>query len=82
MRFFNHKDNLVRTSVRSITLTVFANSSYLIYFIKVKIYIKKEKDPKLIQFLIRFPFVLYFVHLSCYMKDLWIKIDQIILESK
>jgi len=39
------------------------------------------KDAQLDTYLTNFPFAMYFVNLSCYLKELWIKSDQSIPES-
>jgi protein CLEC16A len=64
IRFYNHKEAMVRTTVQNITLSVF-----------------RLKDAKVDSYLTNFPFVTYFVNISCYIRDLWIKIDGEILDS-
>jgi hypothetical protein len=39
-------------------------------------------DPKLNTYLSNFPFANYYVNISCYLKDLWLKIDEILPESQ
>jgi protein CLEC16A len=65
IRFYNHKECMVRTSVRNITLTIF-----------------KMKNPIIESYIVKFPFLTYYVHLACHLKDLWIKLDQTITELK
>ena len=43
--------------------------------------IMKIDDPRLKQYLGRFPFLMYFVHFSCHMNHLWRTMDEIILED-
>lgn len=69
---------MVRTSVRNITLSVF-RGFYFVNFIK-KFYL--VKDEKILNFITSFPFVSYFPHLACFLKDYWVNIDQILLEQK
>ena len=36
----------------------------------------KDKETKIEKFFIGFPFVIYYVHFSCYLKDLWVQLDK------
>jgi len=63
LRFFNHRENMIRNAVRVIVLKVFS--------------LREQKIVNLIQ---HPPFVNYFVHLACFMREEWIKMDQKILE--
>ena len=70
---------MVRASVRNITLSIFKGLKYdSNKNKKFKHLMKKGKDEKINEFICRFPFALFFFHLCCYLKDLWIDMDNII----
>jgi hypothetical protein len=61
MRFYNHPEGMVRTTVRNIILSVLKLC---------------EGNEKLYSYSTNFPFVVYFVHFSLYLRDTWVKIDK------
>ncbi|KRX08625.1 hypothetical protein PPERSA_01878 [Pseudocohnilembus persalinus] len=66
IKFYNYKDQLVRTSVQNIFLGILKQSQN-------KILNKK--------YLCQFPFVLYYINQSCYLLDQWKQIDDLVLEQ-
>ena len=72
IKFYNHEDKIVRTSVQNIVLQILKSklipSELTCLTDRTLCFL--DKDPKVNKFFSRFPFVLYFVHLSCYINDL------------
>ncbi|CAD8124477.1 unnamed protein product [Paramecium sonneborni] len=63
-KFYNHKEIMVRTAVRTIILGIM-----------------KIQNPQLKKYLARFPFILFFVHFSCYLKHVWLEANKEILNG-
>ncbi|CAD8111604.1 unnamed protein product [Paramecium primaurelia] len=63
-KFYNHKEIMVRTAVRTIILGIM-----------------KIQNPVLKKYLTRFPFILFFVHFSCYLKHVWLEANKEVLEG-
>ena len=72
VKFFNHSDAMVRTSVKNIILNLLKSRTILV----IDILTPQDNNPKLMTYVTRFPFLCYFVNLCCRLKDLWIKLDE------
>lgn len=70
IKFYNYKDNMVRSSLRNILLTIFRS-----------IYFKLGNDPKLDKYISSFPFAIYYAHSCCYLVDQWIILDKEISDT-
>ena len=68
MRFYNYRDAVVRTHVKNIVGSVLKCRS--------------EDGGRVAHYFGTFPFVVYFVHQSCYLKDMWQSLDQEIRVQK
>jgi hypothetical protein len=76
---------MVRTTVRNVLLSVFRSErKFCLHENLTSLIVAFElvKDPKIIYYIGRFPFAIYFAHLSCYLRDIWIKMDAFVIEVK
>ena len=103
VRFFDHKENMVRTSVRNITLTIFKSKIFLVFSFKFKnslffhnfyqyskillfchnffnFYI--DDDVNIQEFLLEYPFIMYFVQVGQYLGEVWIEMNTLIEDYK
>jgi len=60
LRFFSHRDGMVRAAVRALTLQVY-----------------RIEDEAMRKFVLEKSARTYFVHLSCYLRELWYRLDSL-----
>ncbi|KAM3129637.1 hypothetical protein pb186bvf_018248 [Paramecium bursaria] len=63
MRFYNYKEVMIKTAVRSIIL-----------------HIMKLQNETLKAYLTRFPFVIFYAHFVCYLKNIWLELNTDIIK--
>jgi len=50
-------------------------------FFSINLHSFPVDDKKLHNYFTNFPFISYFINLSCYLRDIWVKIDETLAES-
>jgi len=76
IKFFNYPENMIRTSVRTIILTIMKSS------FKIIIMIFKVKNEKLEFYLTHFPFITFYAYFSYYLKELWMQLNNLLDKQK
>lgn len=78
IRFYNYPNPMVRAAVQNITLNILKRKCFssLVFLFEI------VSNNKLDIYLTNFPFISYFVNLACYLKDLWVQIDEVLPESQ
>ncbi len=74
-RFYNHKEAMVKTAVRTVILAVMKSSI-------LNSLIDLVKSPKVEEFLIDFPFVTFYAHFMAFLNNIWLDLDGLICVSK
>ena len=64
VKFYNHKEVMVRTSVRTITLKVY------------QLFAGKGDNARMRDLFIGLPYCSYFAHVACQLRDTWLQVEQ------